>query len=195
MWIEWLRRNQREMVRFAALAAVILVAGAAAAAGEAARDGDAVKVGEPMEAGEAMEAEEVAAVDTYPLETCIVSGAKLGSMGEAVIYEYEGREIRFCCAGCIKAFEKEPDKYIAKIDEARKAQAAANAPKPYPLDTCIVSGVKLGSMGDPIGLVYEGQEVKFCCAGCIPQFKSDPEKYMEKLHTVGSDPADETSEP
>lgn len=53
--------------------------------------------------------------------------------------------------------------------------------KPYPLDICLVSGDTVGAMGKPIVLVYQGQEIKFCCADCPPDFKKDPEKYMKKL--------------
>ena len=59
----------------------------------------------------------------------------------------------------------------------------------YPLETCIVSGEKLGSMGEPVTYVYEGQEIRFCCAGCIPRFEKDPEKYMKKLGPVEADEA------
>jgi len=52
-------------------------------------------------------------------------------------------------------------------------------PKPYPLDTCVVDGMKLGSMGDPYVFVYQGQEIKFCCSGCKPIFLKDPDKYMK----------------
>lgn len=54
-------------------------------------------------------------------------------------------------------------------------------PTPYPLTTCVVDGMKLGSMGDPYVFVYQGQEVKFCCGSCMPQFKSEPAKYMKKI--------------
>ncbi len=53
--------------------------------------------------------------------------------------------------------------------------------KPYPLDTCLVSGEELGSMGDAIVINHEGQEIKFCCDKCVPKFKKDPEKYMAEL--------------
>ncbi len=55
------------------------------------------------------------------------------------------------------------------------------AVKPYPLDYCLVTGDKLGEMGKPIVIVYRGQEFKFCCSDCPPQFKKDPEKYKKKL--------------
>jgi YHS domain-containing protein len=59
--------------------------------------------------------------DTYPLQTCVVSGDKLGEMGKPYIYNYEGREVRFCCKGCLKDFKKEPAKYLKKLDDAEKA--------------------------------------------------------------------------
>jgi YHS domain-containing protein len=53
----------------------------------------------------------------YTLKTCIISGDKLGEMGDPYVYEYEGREIKFCCKGCVKDFKKDPAKYIKKIEE------------------------------------------------------------------------------
>lgn len=53
--------------------------------------------------------------------------------------------------------------------------------KPYPLKICLVSGEKLGSMGEPTSLIHEGQEIKFCCDSCEPRFKKDPAKYLSKL--------------
>jgi hypothetical protein len=59
---------------------------------------------------------------------------------------------------------------------------AGNAPvKPYPLDECLVSGNKLGSMGPVITLVHEGQEIKFCCRPCVKEFQADPEKFLALL--------------
>ena len=39
--------------------------------------------------------------------------------------------------------------------------------KSYPLSTCIVTDNDLGSMGDEQRIVYQGQEVKFCCKPCV----------------------------
>ena len=54
----------------------------------------------------------------YILKNCVVSGDKLGEMGEPFVYKYEGREIKFCCKGCLKDFKKDPAKYIKKIEQA-----------------------------------------------------------------------------
>lgn len=58
---------------------------------------------------------------------------------------------------------------------------AETSVKPYSLETCLVSGEKLGSMGDPVAITHEGQEIKFCCDSCVPKFKKDPAKYLSKL--------------
>jgi YHS domain-containing protein len=54
----------------------------------------------------------------YPLKTCVVTDEKLGEMGDAYVFVYEGREIKLCCKGCLKDFKKEPAKYVKKIEEA-----------------------------------------------------------------------------
>ena len=53
--------------------------------------------------------------------------------------------------------------------------------KPYKLKYCLVTGNELGSMGDPVTEVYQGQEIKFCCKACVPKFHKDPAKYLAKL--------------
>lgn len=58
---------------------------------------------------------------------------------------------------------------------------AAGSAKPYPMDTCLVSGEKLGSMGTPPEIVHEGQQIKFCCKSCIPDFEKDPAKFLAKM--------------
>lgn len=70
---------------------------------------------------------------------------------------------------------------LAGCQEAPSKPGSAGSAKAYPLDVCIVSGEKLGSMGDPIVIVHEGQEVKFCCKGCKPDFEKEPAKFLSKL--------------
>ncbi|MGC4030295.1 MAG: YHS domain-containing protein [Tepidisphaeraceae bacterium] len=58
-------------------------------------------------------------VKSYPLKTCIVSGEDLGDMGEPHVEVYKGQEVKFCCKACVAKFEKDPEKYLKKI-EAKK---------------------------------------------------------------------------
>jgi hypothetical protein len=69
---------------------------------------------------------------------------------------------------------------------ADPAAAPAEAPKPkvYPLDTCIVTGEKLGSMGEAIVKIHGSQEVKFCCKGCVRTFDKDPATYITKMEAA-----------
>lgn len=60
----------------------------------------------------------------YPLTTCIVSGDKLGEDGPPVKYTYQqpgkpDRVVEFCCKDCIADFEKDPAKYLARLDAAQ----------------------------------------------------------------------------
>jgi YHS domain-containing protein len=66
------------------------------------------------------------------------------------------------------------------------ASQAGEPPKPYPLQTCLISGEKLGGMGTPVVYVYEGQEYKFCCKSCEKKFEADPAKYSKELSKAGS---------
>ncbi len=127
------------------------------------------------------EAKAVAKIEVkaeYPLDTCVVSGEKLGSMGDAIKYDHKGQEVQFCCKKCVSKFEAEPAKFLAKIDEAKlQKQLAA-----YPLETCVVSGEKLGAEGDkPVDYMHDGKLVRFCCKDCKKKFENDPAKYMATL--------------
>lgn len=114
----------------------------------------------------------------YPLETCPVSGGKLGGMGDPFVYEHEGREVRFCCKGCLPKFQKDPAKYLKAIDAKIIAQQEAH----YPTDKCVVSDEPLGgSMGDAVKVVYDNRLVQLCCKRCKKSFSKDPKKYLAKL--------------
>ncbi len=56
------------------------------------------------------------------LTTCPVSGEKLdGDMGKPYVFIYQGQEVKLCCKGCKKDFDKDPTKFIAKIRAADPA--------------------------------------------------------------------------
>ena len=65
----------------------------------------------------------------YPLDVCLTSDERLGSMGESpeYIYRVKGKPDRlvvFCCDGCEEDFLKDPAKYLAKLEAAAKQKAA-----------------------------------------------------------------------
>jgi len=65
-------------------------------------------------------AKKTAKVKPYSLKTCVVSDEKLGEMGEPFVFTYQGREIKTCCKDCRKDFDKNPTKYLKKMDAAEK---------------------------------------------------------------------------
>ena len=97
--------------------------------------------------------------------------------------DYKGREIIFCCPACIKEFNEAPDKYIKELDDA-----IIGKEKPgYPLDKCVVSGEKLGSMGDPVDMVVKNHLVRLCCASCRKTLAKDPDKYLSMVKEGGGE--------
>ncbi|MHC4659839.1 MAG: YHS domain-containing protein [Planctomycetota bacterium] len=40
-----------------------------------------------------------------------------GAINKNLFTEYKGKKVYFCCAGCKGKFEKEPEKYIAKLPQ------------------------------------------------------------------------------
>ncbi|HEY2330069.1 MAG TPA: hypothetical protein VGI63_09690 [Verrucomicrobiae bacterium] len=81
---------------------ILLIAGIVLAAGFAARAEDAKPTPDK-------------------LATCPVSGEKLdGDMGKPYVFTYKNQEVKLCCKGCKKDFDKDPEKYIAKVRAADK---------------------------------------------------------------------------
>jgi YHS domain-containing protein len=55
------------------------------------------------------------------MTNCPVSGDKLGGdMGKPYVFTYKGQQVKLCCKGCKKDFDKTPDKYLTKIRAADK---------------------------------------------------------------------------
>jgi len=47
-------------------------------------------------------------------ESCPVMG---GPINQAIFVEYEGKKVYFCCKGCETEFNKDPEKYVAKLPQ------------------------------------------------------------------------------
>lgn len=125
----------------------------------------------------------LALASIYPLANCPVSGQPLGSMGDPVVKTYDGREVRFCGAACVPRFEAAQEEHLKTLDE----QIIASQLPYYPLNTCIVAGGELGSMGEPDNFVHQNRLVRFCCAGCRGRFERDADDYIARLDKAAAD--------
>jgi len=116
----------------------------------------------------------------YPLEVCPVSGQELGAMGEPIEFVYGTRYVKLCCDGCIEDFQANAAEHFEPIDAA-----IADAQRDdYPLDTCVISGQPLGSMGEPHEIVIGTTLVRLCCKGCLPKVAKAPWKAVEQVHAA-----------
>ena len=43
---------------------------------------------------------------------------------------------------------------------------------------CPVSGDKVGSIGKPVYIEYQGKKVALCCKDCVKDFHRDPAKFV-----------------
>jgi YHS domain-containing protein len=119
----------------------------------------------------------------YPLQTCPVSGEKLGEMGEPVDVVYNNRLVRLCCEKCKAKLMANPKQYMDKLDKAVIAMQAEH----YPIPTCFISGEKLGGMGKPVDRVYGNRLVRFCCPMCIKSFEKNPTEHIAALDKAWHD--------
>jgi HEAT repeat protein/YHS domain-containing protein len=133
---------------------------------------------------------------------CPVSGKPINP---AISLEVaEGTRIYFCCGGCCGEYQKDPDKYAAKLKEMgfkipvkeEAAQvAAAPAPAPEPaaakpvtetvpelvngLPTCVVN--KGAPVNFAVSAATDQGPVFFCCENCRKGFLQDPSKYSDQV--------------
>ena len=58
----------------------------------------------------------------YPLKVCVVSDEEIGKDPDMKpeVFTYKGQEVKLCCSGCKKDFDKDPAKYMKKIEQAQK---------------------------------------------------------------------------
>ncbi len=114
----------------------------------------------------------------YPLETCLVSGHKLGKPGTSYDFVHWNRLVRLSSKEHLATFLKDVPKYIGKLDAA----VIEHQKGKYKRATCVVSSEKLGgAMGEPIDHVAGNRLIRFCCKSCLKDFGKDPLKYMAKL--------------
>jgi len=59
-----------------------------------------------------------AAVRPYPLRKCLVSDEALES-GKVYTFVRNGQEIKLCCKDCLTDFDKDPAKYLSKLNTSR----------------------------------------------------------------------------
>ena len=110
--------------------------------------------------------------------------------------------VGFCCADCVKAFNKDPAKFMKKVEaeEAKKKKAEKSkgeapaadkkgekkgeqpaADKSKPVNAlCPVEKEHAVDPTTPTA-VYKGKTIGFCCDDCVKKFERDPDAFAAEL--------------
>lgn len=104
--------------------------------------------------------------------TCPVMGGKIS---KALYVDHDGQRIYVCCKGCIEPVNKNPDKYIKKLESEGVTVAKLQT-------TCPVMG---GKINKKQYVDHDGKRIYVCCPGCIGKIKADPEQYINKMEAAG----------
>ena len=90
------------------------------------------------------------------------------------VIDYKGKSFYFCCEGCPAEFKKDPDKYLAQTEfRERKPTPEEIGKEAY----CPVMKHKFKISANTPIVDYHGKSFYFCCPGCPPEFRKNPEKY------------------
>lgn len=99
--------------------------------------------------------------------TCGCSLVRLGiGKDEAVAYQHNGQEHRFCCEGCLDVFLTDPEKYLREVSNVA------------------VCPVCLGEkpLESTVELEHAGTTLHFCrCPHCREAFEKNPERFLDRL--------------
>jgi hypothetical protein len=117
----------------------------------------------------------------YPLDTCPVSGEKLDE--NAVDHVHGTRLIRLCCEKCETKVAADAEPALKKLNDAYVIKQKVD----YPLDTCLVSGEKLGTMGTPVDFLYGTRLYRLCCDGCKKNVTKNSDELWKTLVAARAD--------
>lgn len=84
------------------------------------------------------------------------------------------RLVRLCCGKCVRAFERDPAKFLPALDEIVIAEAKASGTQ----KTCPISDKALGEKS--AWFVVGDRAVGVCCGGCKGKIEADPRKYLTR---------------
>lgn len=66
------------------------------------------------------------AIKPYPIDHCLICGDNVNGTNAAVVFNYQGQELKFCCQRCVKTFKRDPAKYLQKLHDAANSDTVKN---------------------------------------------------------------------
>ncbi len=89
--------------------------------------------------------------------------------------DYQGKRVYFSSANCPTEFNKDPGKYIKKMEDDGITLERLQT-------KCPVMG---GDIDRTLFADYQGQRVYFCCGMCSPKFSAAPRRYLAAMAKGG----------
>jgi YHS domain-containing protein len=94
--------------------------------------------------------------------TCPVMGSKFKVTKSSEFRMVNGKAVYFCCGGCPEAFDKEPEKYSAKVGDL----------------TCPVMEGTPAKLNKTLRVLVNDSYYYTCCSACPGALTAAPEKYI-----------------
>lgn len=88
------------------------------------------------------------------------------------------RLVRLCCGKCVRAFERDPAKFLPRLDEIVIADAKAGGR----ITTCVVNDRDLPKTAT--WFVIGDRAVATCCGNCRKKVEADPRTYLDTSKTT-----------
>lgn len=104
-------------------------------------------------------------------KVCLVTNAKLGSMGKPIPIEVKGQKVWMCCSGCEEKLKSQPAKYLAKLGSAPSGEVLS-----VPESAVIDTGTRKVVYVEAGPGVFEGREV------VLGPISGDRYPVLEGLH-------------
>ena len=116
-------------------------------------------------------------VPRYPLDTCPIDGAKLGSRGEPVDHVDGTKLVRFCRSACRDEYVRDPGDTMQKVNAGWITAQLAD----YPTNICPVMEIENDALDEAFDVLHGTRLIRFCCESCAEEFQEDPAKFLAKL--------------
>jgi len=104
-----------------------------------------------------------------PQTACPISGDPVEKDTFTLV---QGQKVYFCCPGCDKKFEAEPERFFDAFAKAGVVAESAN-------EFCPVSQEEHAE--PDVFVTYKGRRIHFCCWDCVKPFSKNPDKYLASL--------------
>lgn len=114
-------------------------------------------------------------MDRYSLDHCAVCATRLGTRGESIDLDHQGRQLRVCTQDCASAFAQDPRAAAAQLD----ARMIADQKPWYPTDRCIVTDKPLGT--GAIDVVWGNRLFRVADARAERALLADPITALNRL--------------